>query len=277
MSELQFDENGFYIPQPPGLYPVADEPKLADLLLTTRQLSNIPEPTPLIDGYLYRDCLVWLGGAPGAYKSFWAMEIACHVATGTTWRGARIKPGSVLYVVAEGKGGAWKRIEAWQAANRVEAQITWLPVAPQVSTRQWDELVQIARDRHFDLIVIDTQSRVTVGRDENQAESASLIVNAFTRLKDASGACVILVHHLNRLGTNLRGSSAIDGAAEAIVQLVKVDGVTRVRNKKQKDMAEFDDYYVRGVSSARSLVLVECDHPPGWNAAYKALRRGDSV
>lgn len=276
----QFDEYGNYIvgswgASMPPLAVVPDKPSLASLVISTKDLAAIPEPVALIPDYLYRDCLVWLGGAPGAYKSFWALEVAAHVASGTTWRGVRIKPGKVLYVIAEGKGGIWKRVDAWQKANGVEVQIDWLPVAPQVGRAQWEELVELAKTKQYDLIVIDTQARVTVGQDENGSDGAGVIVDQFTRLKDACGACVILVHHLNRLGTNLRGSSAIDGAAEAIIQLVKVNKVTRVRNKKQKDMVEFDDYYVRGSEVGRSLVLSEVEKPSDWSSAYKALRRGD--
>src|SRR5215217_3573886 len=65
-------------------------------------LEAIPPPEFLIDGYLIRNSLAWLGGKPGHYKSFVAVEMACCVATGTNWHGYKVKQGKVLYLIAEG-------------------------------------------------------------------------------------------------------------------------------------------------------------------------------
>lgn len=271
MTGYEYDEQGYYIPKPPPPPP----PRLADMILNTNQLAAIPQPRPLIPGFLFRDSLTWVGGAPGAYKSFLAVELACHVATGTTWRGHKVSPGRVLYIVAEGKSGIWKRVRAWQKAAGIDAQIDWLPIAPQVGTDMWEQLIAHTKDQGYDLILVDTQSRVTVGLDENQAEGSSKVVSHLTRLKDASGACVIIVHHLNRGGTNLRGSTVVDGAADTIIELVKVDGVSRVRNRKQKDVDEAGDYYVRSVAIEDSMILVEVDKPTSFDKRLKEIRLGN--
>lgn len=249
--------------------------QITPLILTTRQLAEIPEPQPLIPDHLYRNTLTWIGGAPGAYKSFLAVELACTVATGARWRGHKVKPGRVLYVAAEGQTGIHKRVEAWQQATGGAAQIDWLTIAPQIGTAIWEDLIAHVAEHGYDLIVLDTQSRLTVGAEENDASAATRVIDQLTRLKDASGACVLIVHHLNHAGTNLRGSSAIGAAADTIIDLVKVDGTTRVKNRKQKNAAEFDDYYIRSAAAGGSMVLVECEKPPNWAARLKALRRGE--
>lgn len=260
------DDHGYQREEPD------EENTIRSLIITTRQLAEIPEPEALIDGYLLRDTLTWLGGAPGAYKSFMAIELACVVASGTTWRGVKVKPGRVLYVIAEGRSGAYKRVEAWMKASGTIVQIDWLPAAPQIGTASWQHLVDHVRVEGYDLIVLDTQSRLTTGHEENDASAATRIVGQLTTLKEASGACVLLVHHLNRGGTNLRGSSVIDGAADTVIEMVKLDGVARVRNTKQKDIPEFGEFYVRAADTARSMVLVECEKPSGWEVRLKASR-----
>lgn len=249
--------------------------QITPLILTTRQLAEYPEPEPLIPDHLYRNTLTWIGGAPGAYKSFLAVEIAATIATGTTWRGHKVKPGRVLYVAAEGQTGIHKRVEAWQQATGVNAAIDWLTTAPQIGTAIWEDLIAHVAATGYDLIILDTQSRITVGAEENDASAATRLIDQLTRLKNASGACVVIVHHLNRAATNLRGSSVIDAAADTIIELVKVDGTTRVKNRKQKDTPEFADYYIRGADTGRSMVLVECEKPATWSGRFKALRRGE--
>jgi hypothetical protein len=70
----------------------------------------------------------------------------------------------------------------------------------------------------------------------------SLYVAQVQRLKRATGACVLTVHHLGREGTHLRGSSALDAAQDSEL-LVKRAGPLRctVSTTKQKDMATGGD------------------------------------
>jgi hypothetical protein len=98
-------------------------------LLDSKGLREIPSPTPIIDGYLFRDSLAWMGGKPGHCKSFAAGEMACCVGTGRPGYGNAVKQGKVLYLIAEGASGFSDRIETWEMYNNADATgCTFLPV-----------------------------------------------------------------------------------------------------------------------------------------------------
>lgn len=191
-------------------------------LLDMDGLRNMPAAKPLIKGVLDMDTESWLIGQAGGFKSFVAIDWACHVATGREWRGAKVEQGKVLYVVAEGVRGFKKRVAAWEKFHGVSPDaLAVLPVAVQAAgdsrTRtgpMWEALVEIVREDGYSMVVLDTQARMTVGLEENSATEMGLWIKAVSEVKEASQACVLVVHHTGRNGGDARGSSAVDAAQD---------------------------------------------------------------
>lgn len=207
-------------------------------------LRNIPPPEPLVAGYLYRDSLAWLSGKPGHGKSFLAVDLACCVATGTRWHGQLTHPtsrgGRVLYLIAEGAAGLAARVDAWSLAHgRRVANVQFLPIPVQLlSYVDLAAFMDLVADLKPDLLIIDTQARVTVGGEENSSKDMGQFVDALERLRRASGACVLTVHHEARAGDNMRGSTALEGAATTILRASKDGQLVEITNPKQKDAPE---------------------------------------
>ncbi|MBS1847548.1 MAG: AAA family ATPase, partial [Actinobacteria bacterium] len=89
-----------------------------DRCFTIDQLADLPEPTWLVEGLLAADSLAVMYGPSGQRKSFVAIDVACHIATGRPWHGKTTAPGKVVYVAAEGVAGLGKRFTAWQLHHR---------------------------------------------------------------------------------------------------------------------------------------------------------------
>jgi RecA-family ATPase len=73
-------------------------------------------------------------------------------------------------------------------------------------------------------VVIDTLARNAVGIDENSARDMGRVVSYADRLRERLGAAVLLVHHSrkNQEGRPvMRGSSALNGAADMVAQVDK--------------------------------------------------------
>jgi hypothetical protein len=192
-------------------------------LMKLADLENMPPTKPLIKGILDLDSESWLIGQAGGFKSFIAVDWACHVAAGKSeWRGRKVNAGDVLYVVAEGARGFRKRVQAWSQKHGIKPErLQILPVAVQVAEGgyvgvgiEWQELAAIVGEIKPALIVLDTQARMTAGLEENSAKDMGIWVKGVAMLKEASGACVLVVHHTGRNGGDARGSSAIDAAQD---------------------------------------------------------------
>lgn len=218
--------------------------RLRALTVSGQQLAEMEPPVPLVYGLLNMDTESWLIGAPGSFKSFVALDVAAHVGKGLEWQGHRVRQGGVLYVAAEGATGMTLRTRAWIKEHGDMPDVHFVPSLVRVISDdgQWPALVELAREIEPVLIVIDTQARVTVGLEENSAKEMGIFTAAVGDLRRATGACVLVVHHTGRDGKDARGSSAIDGAQDTELKLVRLNPRSALKvllkTDKQKDRAE---------------------------------------
>jgi hypothetical protein len=243
-----------------GALPLVDQLRAA--LLDSIGLDSIPEPQPLIAGILYRNSVAWLQGKPGDGKSFVALDIAGCVATGEMWQAHQVTQGRVLYVAAEGASGLRQRVRAWEKAmGREMTGVQWLPRPVQASRDrgEWRHLVALAVDLRPVLIILDTQARITVGMEENAAKDMGMFVDQLEHLRVATRACIVPVHHQGRNGDHMRGSTALDGAADTVLQVVKDENLITITCRKQKNADPFEEIYLDLVPMDDSAVLVRGD------------------
>ena len=71
----------------------------------------------LIHEVLPKRGLAVLWGAPKSKKTFWALNVAYHVATGKNWMGLATKQGPVVYAAFEGQDGIYYRLNAIRRTN----------------------------------------------------------------------------------------------------------------------------------------------------------------
>lgn len=207
-------------------------------MLTPQQVKARPRPRSLIKGLLNLDSESWVIGPPGSKKSFVVLDMAGAVAAGRPWQGHAVHGGTVVMVVAEGAGGLGNRIEAYERLHGpMSDQVHFLPRPVQArDAKAWRTLVEACRRLEPVFVVIDTQARSTVGLEENSAMDMGVYVEAVRAAREATGACVLSVHHTGRKGGDARGSSAIDGAQYTELK-VESEGLTgSLSTEKQKDM-----------------------------------------
>lgn len=224
--------------------PAADEvDALLAEMLSPAELAQRPAPRALVKGLLNMDSESWIIGPPGSKKTFVAQDIAGHVALGHPWQGLKVLQARVVMVVAEGAGGMSTRVKAWEKRHGpMGAEVFILPRPVQAGdVRAWRVLVEACRRLAPGLVVIDTQARVTVGLDENSAKEMGIYIEAVRSIREATGACVLTVHHTGRKGGDARGSSAIDGAQHTELKVTS-EGLRGVLStEKQKDMEAMAD------------------------------------
>jgi hypothetical protein len=257
--------------------PMAAEERPTLRRLRPADLKNLPEPTWLADGMVPLDTFAAVFGAPGSAKSFWALHLACCVASGYDFFGSPVKQGQVMYVVGEGMRGMDWRIEAWKLANPkadVEALNRNLLLVDE-PVRLLDKLSvikfvntaeDVASDGSVRLVVIDTWARAMVGGDENSAQDTGLAIDVCERVRRITKATVMVVHHTGADGTRERGSTALRGAADAMYLMQNREGDVALKCDKLKDGKDKWVKVYRLSDFGHSASLVEQTGPLGSTA-----------
>jgi hypothetical protein len=248
-ADLPFSDPAAMAPVDPSADPVT---ALIDMMYTPEGLAELPPPRPLVDGLLDMNTCAWIIGKPGCGKSFVTIDLAAHIGLGLVWQGRPVHRGRVVVMVGEGASGIRLRVDAW---NREYAplhgamkDVLFLPMAIPVNERTgrygaavagaWSIFVEACRRLEPVLVIIDTQARVTAGLNENDSGDMGYYVEQADRIRKATGACVLSVHHQGRTGQNARGSSAIDGAQDSEIRVERTGMILTLHVDKQKDQAE---------------------------------------
>lgn len=220
------------------------------VLLTPAEVKSRPPPRFVVDDLLVANSLAELYGAPGSFKSFLALGIALDVSAPRPTLGRDVLGGPAVYVSAEGSAGMGQRIRAWEVHTGLAApeRCRFLLDQPQLLDRQQVEALRAvvaAMPQTPVLIAIDTLARVMVGGEENSNKDMGLVVAALDLLRADTGACVLLLHHPNRAGTNARGGGGLDGALDTQLEIKREGETAGVFCRKQKDAAEFAPIFLR--------------------------------
>lgn len=235
--------------------------RMRSALLDTAGVMALPPPSPLIDDYLMLNSLAVLFAPSGAGKTFLALDWALHVAAMPWWNHHDVHGGPVVYVIAEGASGIGKRIGAWTTHHATPLNgypIHWLPRA--VNLTDLGEVyafIDIVVDLNPALIVLDTLARCIVGAEENSAKDMGLVVASLDRIRRATAACVLAVHHTGKdVSAGSRGHSSLKGALDTEIELSATDEHITVKVPKQKDDPEAKPLHLTRIPAGDSCVLV---------------------
>lgn len=281
---------------PPGLSPEETQAwadKLTQADKKAKPLANFTradqvEVRPvdwLVAGWIAQDSLAGAVGPSGSCKTFYALDVACCVATKTAWNGCEVTQGAVFVLAGEGRNGLRKRIEGWSVHNGVSIEgaplylASSLPKLTEMTNvagiiAEIDQVVeQLVHDNNGitpALIVIDTVARAMSGENENSAEVMGALIANMDWLRERWPGCTVLsVHHTGHdIQSRARGSSAYYAAldSEVVLKPVKSGDVQLFATKgKDWDLArpmqfrrQTVDITIPGTTATTStLVLVD--------------------
>jgi hypothetical protein len=199
----------------------------------------------IIKGVLDAGSMSVVYGPSNSGKTFFAFDVAYHIAIGSTWRGIRVKQSAVLYLAAEGGRGALNRM----FALRQEHGICDVPMA--LKRAGLDLLHDQADLQHITdlaaevmrlkpglplVIVIDTLSRIMAGGDENSAADMTALIRNIDAVREATGAHIMLVHHTGKdTARGARGHSSLRAATDTEIEVSNENGARAAIVTKQRD------------------------------------------
>ena len=177
---------------------ITDQPGSDPWPITLDEVLATPDPDWLIEGLLIDHELAVIYGQPKTGKTFAAIDLALCVATGRDFHGLPAgPPKEVVYVIAEGNAKLFgRRCRAWLDKRGIDDPPGTFRIVPARVAISEPETVQrlIGRIGRPSLVVIDTLTR-TLNGDENAPSDMAKFVSGCDRLREATGAAVLVVHH----------------------------------------------------------------------------------
>lgn len=210
-----------------------------------------PSPEWQIDGFIPATGLTLLYGDPSVGKTFFAIDIACAVASGSRWRGKPTRQGSVLLIAAEDSAGAQKRLRAYCVDNQIDHTDLDMRISersinlmdPGFIDLVVEDLRALGNPR---LVVIDTLVTSAPGVDENTSRDMSRFLNHCKQIYEATGVVVIVIHHCGKdQSRGARGWSGLKAAADTVINIQKRTDHMTASVEKQKNWTSGDVFGFR--------------------------------
>jgi hypothetical protein len=217
-----------------------------------------PKHEYLVKGVFTKGEQSMLLGESQSGKSFLAIDIAMAVATGRDWFGRKVSRGGVVYQAGESAAGVRrKRLPAYAQLHGIEETplpFTLLQGKLDLFTSDEPAEAFIEECKHWagtfdvplELIVIDTFSKATSGANENDGKDMSLVLDRCDKIRRATQAHVMLVHHLNASGGKARGHTSLFANVENVVTVRRiVDELATTRSSAPTYMRDSDGRLLR--------------------------------
>lgn len=207
-----------------------------------------------IDGFIPKGTFGCIYGQPASFKSFFALEMAYCISTGTPFFSREVDEGITIIIAGEGETGVKKRLKGLELTHGKPAEdVVVIPHG--VFASDCNSLSRIIRTiydlenetgKQVKAIFIDTLARSFEG-DENSPTAMGDFILGWGTLQRYTEASVVCVHHLGKdPSKGGRGHSALPGACdfEFIITRERNKLTYKIVNKKQKDEETLPDIFV---------------------------------
>lgn len=212
---------------------------------TLHNLLTMPPKRWIIENLLGKGDIAMIYGGPGCGKTFIVVDMlfAASLAKIFAMRFAVPEPLNVAYCAGEGISGLPARFAAAAQHYGVSdlPNFTFYPAVPQLYGDSYvspDEITAEASMARFveewqarqgrgeaqplDILFVDTLHSATAGADENSAQDMGKVLQAAKAAAVALDCAVFLVHHTNKNGSAERGSSALRGAMDCMIEIKRI-------------------------------------------------------
>lgn len=221
-------------------------------LVGLHELGSTDAQDNLIHGIIGEAQFGMVYGESGSGKSFLTFDMAVHFALGREWMGHKVTGGGVIYIAAEGRGGWAHRVEAWckhhQLDEEARARAAFAFILETINLGRSangdiDAVIRAAEtfanrneQQPARMIVVDTMARATPGSNENDAADMGAFVGNMDRIRQATSAALVVVHHSGKNASlGARGHSSLRAAVDTELEVERTDSGRVMRVRKNRD------------------------------------------
>jgi hypothetical protein len=199
-----------------------------------------------VKGLVGRNGMIGIIGPTGSGKTFFATDLAVHIAANRPWRGHQVAGGLVIYAALEGPVSAENRFVAVRNGRGIPGGIPLKLTPGPINLRDPGDVallvafIREAESEHGEkcgAVFVDTLSRALSGGDENGPEDMGALIAGADTVRLATGASVFLVHHLGKdESRGARGHSSLKAALDTEIEVTAKNDMRIATVTKQRDL-----------------------------------------
>ena len=228
-----------YVPAVPSAAPADDAPGELRIFKWMSELTAQAEDAKwLWEGYLARRTITMLSAHPKSGKTT-CLKYLLKAFGGSVedFLGQPIVPARVLYVTEEDESLWAERRDELGIGDHVG--IISQPFKGRCTMPEWKAFLgtvcEAVSKHHFDLVILDTLSKLWPVREENDAGQVDEALMPLWAIKNVDAA-VLIVHHSRKSGggefTSSRGSSGLPAFPDILMELERSDKASKTDHKR---------------------------------------------
>lgn len=251
---------------------------------------EIPEARWIIEGMIPKGGIVMIAGDSGVGKTWFAMQLALSACLGMKFLGKfGASASGAIYVDCESgeiilrqrSKNLWRAIyhsliqdiedqddieEKSEFLGRLMTQMNFMLSYYEsnlLETEAVERIINQLKLNSAELLILDPFNRV-FGGNENDSGEISKFFNNMKKIRDETGAAIVLIHHSRKKSFNapsdagqmLRGSSAIKAALDSHIFIRKVkDDILLVEHEKSRYSQAVEPFCVELVNDEAGVRL----------------------
>ena len=184
-------------------------------------------------------------GDAGSGKTWAILHMALSVCQGTPWLGRQVKQGAILIIDEEsGDHRLSTRMQKITKALNTQENSIDLNSIHYITMQGADirdaldvsEIENFIVENKIKLVIIDAFMEVIPGADENSVKDVIPGLMMLKQIIERAKTSVFMIHHNDKAGKGYRGSTAIKGAVDLMIEIKKA---------KNSDIVNFETVKVR--------------------------------
>ena len=253
----------------------------------------------LIEGVLGKSVVACIYGDSNSGKTFMAIDMCAAIAQGTRWMGRHTEPGIVLYLATESPASVKMRLRAYKSHHQVNLERFFIVPNPvSLFNDEADiqavlavvEEVQNKYGQRVAVIVGDTLARLSAGANENSGQDMGVVLKNCDRIREASGATFVLIHHTGKVqAKGMRGWSGMRAHIDTEIEVTSDEetGLRCAEITKQRDLdsrGQRHGFRLHGVTigqnkwgKQRTSAVVIPDQAPDRKGKARSLGRVETA
>ena len=207
------------------------------------ELMSQPPPEYVVEGLLPVGGMSLLIGEPAAGKTFITLDMAAHIMMGKEYLTRYTTQCPIIYCCFEGAASIPLRLRAAMQQHDLtidDMEDRFMMIKPPLGDTfndpsKMDRLADRIKEAGFSraLLILDTFAASSPGLEENDAGKVQQAIDNMKYLSSSIGGSILYLHHKTKDGKGYRGSSALEGAADLMLEITD----NKIYSNKVKDGA----------------------------------------